>query len=156
MRKATLFLQYLLPALWLGEILAISFMEAPLKFYAPNVTMALGAGIGKLVFFALNKVEIAFLFLFSATLVVEPAIKRVYYLTGAAAAILLLQSWVLLPLLNERVLLLQHGEVPPASNLHTLYIITDIMKCIVLLLLCWQILVSKGSLKLSNQESKSI
>ncbi len=32
-------------------------MEAPHKFQAPGITLVLGLGIGKLVFFTLNKVE---------------------------------------------------------------------------------------------------
>lgn len=39
---------------------AISFVEAPLKFRAPNITLALGLGIGKLVFQMLNRIEIVF------------------------------------------------------------------------------------------------
>ena len=42
---------------WLGMVLAISFLEAPLKFRAPNVTVQIGLGIGRLVFRALNTVE---------------------------------------------------------------------------------------------------
>ncbi len=42
---------------WLGMVLAISFLEAPLKFRAPNVTVPIGLGIGRLVFRALNLTE---------------------------------------------------------------------------------------------------
>lgn len=42
---------------WLGMVLAISFLEAPLKFRAPGVTIPIGLGIGRLVFRALNAVE---------------------------------------------------------------------------------------------------
>jgi len=42
---------------WLGMVLGISFLEAPLKFRAPGVTLALGLGIGRLVFRALNVCE---------------------------------------------------------------------------------------------------
>ena len=42
---------------WLGMVLAISFLEAPLKFRAPGVTLPLGLGIGRIVFRALNLVE---------------------------------------------------------------------------------------------------
>lgn len=42
---------------WLGLVLAISFLEAPLKFRAPGVTLQIGVGIGRLVFRALNTVE---------------------------------------------------------------------------------------------------
>lgn len=43
---------------WLGMVLAISFLEAPLKFRAPGVTIPLGLGIGRLVFRALNTCEV--------------------------------------------------------------------------------------------------
>ena len=43
---------------WLGMVLAISFLEAPLKFRAPGVTIQLGLGIGRLVFRALNMCEV--------------------------------------------------------------------------------------------------
>ncbi len=46
--------------LWIGFVVAISFLEAPLKFQAPDITLALGLGIGRLVFAALNKVEWVF------------------------------------------------------------------------------------------------
>jgi hypothetical protein len=44
--------------IWLGMVLAISFLEAPLKFRAPGVTIPLGLGIGRLVFRALNICEV--------------------------------------------------------------------------------------------------
>ena len=43
--------------IWVGMIIAISFMEAWLKFRAPGVTLPIGLGIGRLVFGALNRVE---------------------------------------------------------------------------------------------------
>lgn len=35
---------------WLGMVLAVSFIEAPLKFRAPGVTLPIGLGIGRLSF----------------------------------------------------------------------------------------------------------
>lgn len=43
--------------IWLGMVFAISFIEAPLKFHAPGITIQLGLGIGRLVFKALNTCE---------------------------------------------------------------------------------------------------
>ena len=43
---------------WLGMVFAISFLEAPLKFRAPGITIPLGLGIGRLVFRALNICEV--------------------------------------------------------------------------------------------------
>ena len=45
---------------WMGFVCSISFMEAWLKFRAPNVSLSAGLSIGKLVFAALNKVEWVF------------------------------------------------------------------------------------------------
>lgn len=45
--------------IWLGMVLAISFLEAPLKFRAPGVSIQIGLGIGRLVFRALNACEVA-------------------------------------------------------------------------------------------------
>lgn len=44
--------------IWLGMVAAISFLEAPLKFRAPGVTLQVGLGIGRLVFRALNMCEV--------------------------------------------------------------------------------------------------
>ena len=43
---------------WLGMVVAISFLEAPLRFQAPGMTLAIGLGIGRLVFRALNVAEV--------------------------------------------------------------------------------------------------
>ena len=43
--------------MWLGMVVAISFIKAPLKFRAPRVSLPIGLGIGRLVFRALNAVE---------------------------------------------------------------------------------------------------
>ena len=43
---------------WLGMVIAIFFLEAPLKFRAPGVTVPIGLGVGQLVFRALNTAEV--------------------------------------------------------------------------------------------------
>ena len=57
---------------WLGMVLAISFLEAPLKFRAPNVTLQIGLGIGRLVFRALNTVEVGFALVILVIVVAGP------------------------------------------------------------------------------------
>ncbi|MBQ0896551.1 hypothetical protein KBX37_26255 [Micromonospora sp. U56] len=53
--------QLAVPILWLGMVIAISLIEAPLKFRAPGVSLPIGLGIGRLVFRALNAVEFVLL-----------------------------------------------------------------------------------------------
>ena len=57
---------------WLGMVLAISFIEAPLKFRAPGVTLQIGLGIGRLVFRALNGVELLLVIVLAVAFVIEP------------------------------------------------------------------------------------
>lgn len=49
----------IVPFIWFGMIVAMTFIEMPRKFRAPGMTHALGVGIGRLVFKALNLVEAA-------------------------------------------------------------------------------------------------
>jgi hypothetical protein len=66
---------------WLGMVLAISFLEAPMKFRAPDVTLQIGLGIGRLVFRALNVVEVVLAIVILLTSLASPPPA------GAAAAL---------------------------------------------------------------------
>ncbi|WP_426491316.1 hypothetical protein [Hymenobacter sp. 102] len=119
--------------LWAGLIIGISFLEAPLKFTAPHITLALGVGIGRVVFHALNKVEIG---LYAGAAVCAIYLRVPGRVGGALvllAAVLLLQTFWLLPALDVRAEALLHGHPPPASSLHLLYIGVEAVKlCLVL------------------------
>ncbi|GAA4356469.1 hypothetical protein GCM10023185_20270 [Hymenobacter saemangeumensis] len=119
---------------WAGLISGISFLEAPLKFTAPHITVPLGLGIGRIVFQALNKVELVL-----ATVAVLSAWRlRVPGHVAATlcllGAILLLQTFWLLPALDVRALALLAGRPAPPSSLHTTYIALEVVKLLTLLL----------------------
>ena len=57
MRRFALY-AFVITLLWLGFVCAISFVEAPLKFKAPGVELKHALSIGRLVFHALNRVEL--------------------------------------------------------------------------------------------------
>lgn len=82
----------MLPFVWFGMIVAISFIETPLKFKAPGMTHALGVGIGRIVFKVLNLVEAALAVIIVAAWTQRPE------LIGAPAGILLGVSMVALAL----------------------------------------------------------
>ena len=74
---------------WSGMVLAISFIETPLKFRAPEVTVRIGLGIGRLVFRALNTAEVVLAFvLVGAVLIERPA--RSVVISGAIALLALI------------------------------------------------------------------
>ena len=72
-------MQIAIPFIWFGFISAIWFLETLLKFKAPNITLPLGLGIGRIVFSALNKVEIVLAVLMLLSFVfVEPQNKFIF------------------------------------------------------------------------------
>ncbi|MER3461707.1 MAG: hypothetical protein C4342_01355 [Armatimonadota bacterium] len=129
-------LQIAVPFVWFGMVGAISFVEAPLKFRAPNVTLALGLGIGKIVFQMLNRIEIAFaaLMLISLSLA-RPAGDFALYIFGAIFVLLLLQTVWLLPLLNARAEQVIAGVAAPHSNNHLIFIAFETLKFLLLFIL---------------------
>lgn len=129
-------LQVAVPFVWFGMIAAISFMEAPLKFQAPGITLPLGLGIGRLIFFVLNKMEIvlAAIFLFTLLRSQKPG-WAAGVVFGIVALILFAETAWLLPALDIRAEQVIAGTAEPFSNLHLVYIAFDAVKLILLFLL---------------------
>jgi len=125
----------LIIGIWIGMVLGISFLEAPLKFQAPNMTLSLGLGIGKLVFSALNKIEIIFSVITFIWLVVNFN-KLTWLAKGSILFVLiivLIQSLYLLPILNARVeQILQGNEVEKTPH-HLYFVFLEILKVISLI-----------------------
>ena len=120
--------------LWIGFVLAISFLEAPLKFQAPNITLALGLGIGRLVFAALNKVEWVFALAIAFCLFRQHQLSwKPNLLFVLPLLILLTQTLWLLPALDARAELHIRGMVVPNSFLHFYYVGAEVAKVICLI-----------------------
>lgn len=126
-------LQIAIPFVWFGLVGGILFLEAPLKFRAPNVTLALGLGIGKLVFFWLNKIEIALaLALLASFFAHKPEKNLSLILFGIIALLLTLQTVWLLPTLNARAAAVISESFAATSNAHFIYIAFEVIKFILL------------------------
>lgn len=130
---------------WAGCILSISFMEAPLKFTAPGINTELGLGIGRIVFHALNKIEWILAITIAISLIYVIKIKPYYWIFGVIIFILLYQTFILLPQLDERAEIVLSGITPPPSYHHWLYIIIEAIKLIFLLI--FGILFTRKNLK---------
>lgn len=117
---------------WAGSILSISFMEAPLKFTAPGINTELGLGIGRIVFHALNKIEWILAITIFISLIYVVKFKSYYWFFGILMSILIYQTFILLPQLDERAEIVLSGITPPASYHHWLYIIIEAVKLICL------------------------
>ncbi len=114
--------------LWLGMVLAISFLEAPLKFRAPGIDLRLGLGIGRLVFRALNGVEAVLAVVLLTAVVAGDVPDRVTVAAACAAGVLLVQLVAIRPLLTKRSDRVLSGEYAGGSRVHLLYIGAEVGK----------------------------
>lgn len=118
---------------WLGMVLAISFLEAPLKFRAPHVTLQIGLGIGRLVFRALNTVEVVFAVVIVAVLAAQPTPMRINAAFCVALAALATQLLAVRPALTRRSDAVLAGEDAPRSGGHYVYIGLELAKAVALI-----------------------
>ncbi|WP_420714691.1 hypothetical protein [Mycobacterium sp. Aquia_213] len=118
---------------WLGMVLAISFLEAPLKFRAPNVTLQIGLGIGRLVFRALNTVEVAFAIVTLAVVVDGPMPMRIGVAFAVAYAMLAIQLIAVRPKLTQRSDQVLAGLDAPRSRAHYAYVGLEVVKVVALI-----------------------
>ncbi len=132
--KFAALLQRILPPLWCGMVCAIA-AEAQLKFLAPGITRELGLGIGKIVFTTLNRAECVMAVILAIAFFAFRAMKAARIIFAAIAIVLLAQTFWMIPLLIERIDLITAGQAPPASPIHFVYIIFEILKLGLLLAL---------------------
>lgn len=118
--------------LWIGFVCAISFMEAWLKFRAPNVTLSIGLGIGRLVFSALNKMEWIFSIVIICNLFIGKGqlitLNNLFFLVPLL--LLIVQTLWLLPALDTRAEMHIQQQIVPSSNLHFYYVGMELIKVI--------------------------
>lgn len=116
--------------IWIGFVCSISFMEAWLKFRAPQVSLPIGLSIGRLVFTALNQVEwgLAGCIAVIAFVSKRKLEKPIFF--SIPVFILVLQTSFLLPSLNAKAEQMIQGMAPPPSLAHFSYIFLEIVKVI--------------------------
>jgi hypothetical protein len=137
---------------WLGLVLGISFLETPLKFRAPGVTLPIGLGIGRLVFRALNAVEAACAV--AVAIAVGVASPDAAPLAAMVASVVLLAAQLVAvrPALNRRsAAVLAAQDRPegaadaPRSHAHLAYVALEGLKVLALLALGISLLTALAS-----------
>jgi hypothetical protein len=113
---------------WLGMVLSISFIEAPLKFRAPDVTLQIGLGIGRIVFRALNGCELVLAAVLAVAFVVQPPTIGTAVAAGVAVLALLAQVLIVRPKLAKRSDVVLAGGDGPRSRAHWVYVGYELVK----------------------------
>jgi hypothetical protein len=117
---------------WLGMVVAISFLETPLKFRAPGVTLAAGLSIGRLVFRALNTAEVGLALLILVAMAGGYR-RSALILSGIAVVALIVQLLVVRPRLHRRTAAVLRGETGDRSRAHLAYVALELIKAPALL-----------------------
>lgn len=115
----------LVPALWLGMLIGISFIETPLKFLAPGMTLGLGLGIGQLVFTAMNIVEVVFFAVLAASCIKRGLDKAFLGVVWGLGIVLLAKVALIRPYLSKRTDSVLAGVEAGGSSWHYFYIAAD-------------------------------
>lgn len=133
MARLWISLRLLLPAVWIGLIIGLSFMETPLKFLAPGITTPLGLGIGRLVFIALSVAGWIILLILTLMGQARPReTRRGWLLIGAMWIVMIVESFVIRPALAARSDVIIAGGDPGESWLHYGYIAAELLLLAVL------------------------
>jgi hypothetical protein len=114
--------------IWLGMVLAISFLEAPLKFRAKSLELPVGLAIGRIVFRALNIAEVIWAVVIAICLTIAGPSGPVLVLAAVTAVLLAVQLLVVRPRLNRRSARVLAGQEAPRSRAHHAYIGLEALK----------------------------
>ncbi|WP_100221967.1 hypothetical protein [Anaerophaga thermohalophila] len=145
--RLSAFFAVIILVFWAGAVSSISFMEAWLKFQAPGVTLSIGLGIGMKVFRALNLLE--WVLVFGYLLIVIQQFgdlnREVKLFSGVVILVLILQTFVLLPVLSERAMAIIDGNSVSKSPVHLYYILLELLKVFSLIMLAfkWRLLLQR-------------
>jgi hypothetical protein len=118
---------------WIGMVAAISFLEAPLKFRAPGVTLPIGLGIGRLVFRALNGVETVLAVGIVVALAAGHPHGDVITAFVIAIAALAVQLLAVRPRLKRRSDAVLAGDTGARSRAHYAYVALEVIKLVALI-----------------------
>ena len=121
--------------LWVGITVGVSMIATPLRFTAATITRPVALDVGRVVFAALNKVELVALVLLLIVVRVAGETRRWWALCASLVLIVLLQGVWLIPELGARTDVIIAGGEPPDSYAHAIYSSLELLK-IGLLLFC--------------------
>jgi hypothetical protein len=118
---------------WFGVTAGISLLETPVKFTAPTITRPVALDVGRVVFSALNRVELVLLILLLVLVRVSGRSRELFAPCAGLALILMAQSLWLLPELSARAQSIISGVEPGESIAHAAYSALELTKLLLLL-----------------------
>lgn len=130
--------------LWAGITVGVSMIATPVRFTAPSITRNIALDVGRVVFAALNKAELAALVLLLLVVRVSGLTRKWWSVCALLTLIVLAQAVWLIPELAARTDLIIAGGEPPRSYAHAIYSTLELTKIGLLLFLGFSTLGGKG------------
>ena len=126
---------FIVTILWIGFVIAISFIEAPLRFQAEGITTPIALQVGRLVFHALNYCEIAFAIWLTVCHFTNQGPRNTRLVLLLVLLILVIQTLLLFVFLDPRTSAIIAGQEVESASYHTIYIFLEVAKLLSLVLL---------------------
>lgn len=129
-----------LPAIyliWAGLILGVSFIATPVKFQAPHLTMPVALEVGKATFHLFNMIEWGVIIAVVILTAISADAPKKWFIAILLLAVIVLQSFWLLPVLDIRADEVIAGGTPDPGYYHWLYIAVEILKLILTIIAAW-------------------
>lgn len=125
----------LVPAIWLGLLIGVSFIATPVKFTAPSLALEPALDVGRVTFGLFSRVEwgVAAILLGMGVVARLPPWRAAG--VGLLVVALAIQALWLLPVLDTRVAAVMAGAPLPPSGHHAAYAGLEVVKAGILLAL---------------------
>ncbi len=118
---------------WAGLLVGVSFVATPAKFLAPSVPLANALQVGSATFGVFRWVELA-LWCICLSLCLRTGVSAgLRWLVLTIGGVLLFQYFVLLPVMNTRVVAIVAGQEMEASSHHIIYVALEFLELMLLL-----------------------
>ncbi|HPE29555.1 MAG TPA: hypothetical protein PLV61_00090 [Parvularculaceae bacterium] len=120
----------MLPAIWLGLLIGVSFIATPIKFTASSLDLPTALDVGRVTFSLFNKIEWGMLALLTIFLWLNGLPGARTLLATWLAFLLIIQSAWLLPILNFYIETISQSMQKPPSFEHLAYGVIEIVKAL--------------------------
>ena len=123
--------------LWLGVFLTVSFIETPLKFQVEGMTLPVALGLGKIMFAISTNIQLGIVAIILLVFFISKNKINAFefVLFNIVLFLVLVQKFWMLPVLDARADLLSTGKPVPPSELHNIFIGSEVVKLFLLLVL---------------------
>jgi hypothetical protein len=129
--------------LWVGITVGVTMIATPVRFTAPSITRPIALDVGRVVFAALNKAELAALVVLLVVVRLAGLALKWWGICAFLALIVLAQGVWLIPELAARTEIILAGGEPPSSFAHAIYSTLELIKIALLLFFGFSALMEK-------------